>query len=109
MIFSMEKLKAEFLQAKEQNKMEEIRLLAEKVKKESKKINCATYEKRHSALSKMAEALFENCEYILAENKKDLEAAKEKGISDALFDTTCQKMTTKAPVSSVPVANRYVG
>jgi len=66
--------------------MEEIRLLAEKVKKESKKINCATYEKRHSALSKMAEALFENCEYILAENKKDLEAAKEKGISDALFD-----------------------
>ena len=58
--------------------MEEIRLLAEKVKKESKKINCATYEKRHSALSKMAEALFENCEYILAENKKTWRRQKKR-------------------------------
>ncbi len=66
--------------------MEEIRNLALKVKKASKKINTATYDERHKALFSMAAALRENMDFVLAENERDLKAAKEKGISDALYD-----------------------
>ena len=66
--------------------MNNIELLAKSVKSVSKKINTASYEERHNALSNMAKALRENCSYILSENEKDLKIAKENGISDGLYD-----------------------
>ena len=66
--------------------MEKIKILAERVKKASRKINTASYEDRHKALSKMAEALKENISFILSENEKDLKAAREKNMSDGLYD-----------------------
>ena len=66
--------------------MSNIEMLAKSVKSVSKRINTASYEERHKALSLMADALRENCEYILAENAKDLKIAKENGISEGLYD-----------------------
>ena len=85
MIFSMARLKERFLWG-EKNKMEEIRLLAQSVKKASRKINNASYKLRHSALLKMSDALISNIQYILDENEKDLKAAREKKISEGLYD-----------------------
>ncbi len=66
--------------------MEDIKILAERVKKASRKINTASYETRHKALLKMAEALRENISFILSENEKDLKSAREKNMSDGLYD-----------------------
>ena len=66
--------------------MEEVRILAEKVKSVAKKINCATSKMREAALKNMAKELRKRAEFILKENEKDLENAKKKGVSDALYD-----------------------
>ncbi len=43
-------------------------------------------EDRNHALTLMSEALLDNTEYILQENKKDIDSAYEKGISEAMID-----------------------
>ena len=41
---------------------------------------------RDNALSQIASALRESCDFIIAENEKDIEAAREKGMSPSMLD-----------------------
>ncbi len=43
-------------------------------------------ETKKAALLKVADALVANCDYILSENQKDIDAAKEKGMAEGLID-----------------------
>jgi len=70
----------------EREKMEEVKILAQNVKAVSRKINTASYEVRHKALKNMALALKDNADFLLEENAKDLKEAKERGISEGLYD-----------------------
>lgn len=55
-------------------------------KQASKRLMCAGADIKNRALENMAQALQEQMEEILAANRVDVEAAKEKGISGALLD-----------------------
>ncbi len=55
-------------------------------KKAERILSIASSEKKNSALSFIADALEENSAYILGENKKDTDAAKEKGMSESMID-----------------------
>ena len=43
-------------------------------------------EKKNEALNSIADALLSNCEYILSENKKDIEAGRSNGMPEAMID-----------------------
>lgn len=64
----------------------EIYDLAKKARDAAEKFNNSDYKTRHSALIKMAEGLKSNAEYILKENKKDIDFAKNAGIPTAILD-----------------------
>lgn len=55
-------------------------------KKAERVLSVASSEKKNKALSFIADALEENSAYILEENKKDIEAAREKGMSESMID-----------------------
>ena len=55
-------------------------------KKAERVLGVASSEKKNKALSFIADALTENSSYILEENKKDIEAAREKGMSESMID-----------------------
>ncbi len=60
--------------------------IGKKAKTASKQLSVASSEVKNKALEAMAQALTENAETIIAENKKDLTAGKENGLSDAMLD-----------------------
>ena len=60
--------------------------LGKKAKEASKKLAIIDTNTKNAVLTAVAEALIEKKELIKAENKKDLEYGKEKGISSALLD-----------------------
>lgn len=66
--------------------MSELILKGEKAKEASYVLMTAGTEEKNNALFKMGKKLLDNTEYILAENKKDLENARAKGISEAMLD-----------------------
>lgn len=55
-------------------------------KKAERVLMTAPLVSRDGALKEIATALRENCTYIIGENKKDLEAAREKGMSVSMLD-----------------------
>lgn len=55
-------------------------------KKAERVLSVASSEKKNKALSFIADVLEENSAYILEENKKDIEAAREKGMSESMID-----------------------
>ena len=66
--------------------MSYIEELGKKAKKASVEIASASTEQKNKALRFIADALRENKQKILDENKKDIENAKQNGISDVMTD-----------------------
>lgn len=60
--------------------------IGKKAKTASKQLSVASSEVKNKALEAMAQALTQNAETIIDENKKDLTAGKENGLSDAMLD-----------------------
>ena len=67
--------------------------LAKNSKKASLSLNSLTDEQRNLTLKLSAKYLRENAEYLIEENQKDVELAKQKGASDAFIDRL--KLTEK--------------
>lgn len=65
---------------------EEMRLIAGKAKKASQALASATTELKNKALNSAAQALIDEKEFLKAENKKDLDQAKENGLTSAMID-----------------------
>lgn len=63
-----------------------IKDLALGAKKASRSLATAGTTQKNAALQAICKALIDNADYILAENRKDLAKAKEKGTSDAMTD-----------------------
>ncbi len=63
-----------------------IKELALKAKKASKSIAFVGTQKKNDALMAICDGLLENADYILAENKKDIEKARQKGTPEAMID-----------------------
>lgn len=59
---------------------------AQKVKEASKKLMNLSESQKNLALSCISKKILDNMEYILVENKKDMENAQNKGIKGALLD-----------------------
>ena len=57
-----------------------------RAKKAERVLMTAPLVSRDNALKEIAAALRESCDYIINENKKDIEAAKEKGMSPSMLD-----------------------
>ncbi|MGN2339377.1 glutamate-5-semialdehyde dehydrogenase [Clostridium cagae] len=66
--------------------MKELILKGERAKEASYVLMNATTSEKNDALIKTGQKLLENKEYIIAENKKDLENAMLKGTSKAMLD-----------------------
>jgi glutamate-5-semialdehyde dehydrogenase len=66
--------------------MSELLDKAKKLKKAAKTLGMLSSEKKNEALAKMADYIISEKEFILAENAKDIQAGKEKGLSDSLLD-----------------------
>jgi glutamate-5-semialdehyde dehydrogenase len=66
--------------------MDEIVLVALRAKEASRKLAAIPAERKNTALTLMAEALQNNKERILEANRKDVEAAKSKGMPAAIID-----------------------
>ena len=60
--------------------------IGKNAKKAERVLMTAPLVSRDNALKEIAAALRENCDYIINENKKDIEAAKEKGMSPSMLD-----------------------
>ncbi len=81
--------------------------MAINAKKASLQLSLATTESKNKILTDIAKALKENAQYIYAENKKDIVAAKEAGISEALIDrlTISEKVINSMAESALQVAS----
>ncbi|MFR4998214.1 glutamate-5-semialdehyde dehydrogenase [Clostridium paraputrificum] len=66
--------------------MSKLILKGQRAKEASYELMNATTTKKNEALLKMAEKLIENKDYIIAENKRDLDKAIEKGTTEAMLD-----------------------
>ncbi|MGL5151890.1 MAG: glutamate-5-semialdehyde dehydrogenase [Clostridium sp.] len=66
--------------------MSELILKGQQAKEASYELGILSTTEKNNALAKMAKVLVENTNYILAENKKDLEIAMGKGTSKAMLD-----------------------
>ena len=60
--------------------------IAKKAKKASFELGFASTEIKNEALMMMADAIQEKAELIKEENRRDLEAGREKGLSKAMID-----------------------
>ncbi|MEG8948001.1 glutamate-5-semialdehyde dehydrogenase [Rosettibacter firmus] len=60
--------------------------LAKKSKQAAYKLSLLNTNQKNELLSSMAEQLIQNKDYILSANNKDIQAGKEKGLSDAMLD-----------------------
>lgn len=65
---------------------ETILSMAQEARKAARTVASLSTEVKNRVLLTMADKLLENREYIQAENKKDLEAGKAKGLSSAMLD-----------------------
>src|SRR5438067_1223962 len=59
---------------------------AKKLKKASKTLGMLSTEEKNNALAKMADHLFNQKDWIIKENAKDIQEGNEKGLSDSLLD-----------------------
>lgn len=66
--------------------MSKLILKGQRAKEASYELMNATTTKKNEALLKMAEKLIENKDYIITENKRDLDKAIEKGTTEAMLD-----------------------
>ncbi len=66
--------------------MEELIQKGQAAKKASSQLASAGSEAKNKALTKIADAFMENQAYILTENQKDIDSAREKGMSEGLID-----------------------
>ena len=66
--------------------MSKLILKGQRAKEASYELMNATTKQKNEALLKMAEKLLENKDYIIKENKKDLDRAIEKGTTEAMLD-----------------------
>jgi glutamate-5-semialdehyde dehydrogenase len=66
--------------------MEHVKKQAEQAKQGSFALGIMGTNEKNAILLKIADALVENGDYIIAQNKIDIENAKKEGISDALID-----------------------
>lgn len=66
--------------------MSELIVKGQRAKEASYELMNASTTEKNNALLKMAEKLLDNAEYILSENKKDLDKAEAKGTSKAMLD-----------------------
>ena len=55
-------------------------------KEAARRIAAASTERKNAALNSMADAILENRAFLAVQNRKDLEAGRESGLSDALLD-----------------------
>ena len=60
--------------------------LGKRAKKAERVLMTAGSEQKNKALGFIADALVENTQYIIEENKKDIAAAREKGMSESMLD-----------------------
>ncbi len=60
--------------------------LGKRAKKAERVLMTASAEQKNKVLGFIAEALIENTQYIIEENKKDIAAAREKGMSESMID-----------------------
>lgn len=65
---------------------QEMIIIGERAKKAARILSTIGEARKNEALSKMADALMENVDFILEENRKDLEEGDRRGISSALRD-----------------------
>ncbi len=79
--------------------------IGKKAKDASKQLSVASSEVKNKALDSMARALEENAEIIIVENKKDLTAGKENGLSDAMLD---RLMLDKERIGKIASAIREI-
>lgn len=66
--------------------MSKLILKGQRAKESSYELMNVTTTQKNEALLKMAEKLLENKDYIIKENKKDLDKAIEKGTTEAMLD-----------------------
>lgn len=64
----------------------DIAKLAQNAKRASKSLATVGTNKKNAALAAICTSLVENADYILAENQKDIEKAREKGTSPSMID-----------------------
>jgi glutamate-5-semialdehyde dehydrogenase len=64
----------------------EIRQIAEKAKHASRALSAASTEQKNDALLRISRELESNRKTLTEENEKDLQAAKENGLSEAMID-----------------------
>ena len=65
---------------------EEMRLIARQAKKASELLASLSTEKKNQALTQAANALVAEKSFLIDENKKDLDKAREEGLSAAMID-----------------------
>lgn len=63
-----------------------IKDMAEKAKKAAGRMACLTAEQKNKALLVLADSIGKNKEQLQNENKKDLDRAREMGLTDAMID-----------------------
>lgn len=63
-----------------------LKVLGENAKKAERILMTASTSVKNKALCNIAEALIDNCDYIIEQNKKDVEAARENGMSESMID-----------------------
>ncbi len=66
--------------------MGSVELLAQKAKIASRKIAMLSTDKKNELICKIADALIARADEILAENKRDLDAAQENGVRPTMID-----------------------
>ncbi len=66
--------------------MEYLENIGKRAKSAKTSLSKLSKDEKDRALISASKALIENSDYILAENKKDIENAKKKGIKDSLID-----------------------
>ncbi len=66
--------------------MEELKIKGQAAKLAASHLAVAGEDVKNAALNKIAQAFLEKADYILAENKKDIDSARKNGISEGLID-----------------------
>ena len=84
--------------------VEQIVEISRNAKEASRSLVAISAEKKNQVLLHVAELLRERADFIQSENKKDLEAGREKGLSAAMLEskpgrTTCVPSGIRLPVS----------
>ncbi len=77
--------------------------LGERAKKAERILMTASSGTKNEALSFIAQALTENTQYIIEENRKDIAAAREKGMSESMID---RLMLDEKRISGIADATR---